>query len=301
MNTLRLHVDLDGIVWYGDDSTLATCSQLEPDEFISSGVELGQVSTIKLLGCRGNGDLIHGLSLARMFRDSLAVRVGSPAIIAREVHRNNPVVVLQHLRQAPYHLAGQWHDLDRQDFCTYSMIANLGNSHTVTEVVRRIALAHPAWHALTFINHLNADTVCRLICDIVDPRWYRHPLHPARDTKLYAHLGLSPQNIRAWLAGSAPDRNFERMQSAVLAWYNPEGCTGTDAPGDFLWRCFDDQPDSVRGLLRASQLFVSFLSSAWSTLVSPRHPEAFFDADRFFKDEATAAAFRAHMSTKKPV
>lgn len=302
MSTLRLHVDSDGIVWYGDDDTLATCSRLEPDEFVSSGIALNKVvTTIKILGCRSNGELIHNLSLARMFRDGLSIRVGSPEIVAREIFRSNPLLVLQYLQQRQYNLSGHWHELERRDFCTYSMIANLGNSQTVTEVVRRIATAHPAWPALTFINNLDVDTVCRLLCEIIDPRWYRHPLHPQRDTKLYAYLGLTPRNIRSWLAGTSPDRNFERLMPAVLSWYNPEGCTGTDAPGDFLWRCFDAQSDCVLGVLRATQLFVSYLSATWFASLSAKHPEVYFDANRFFKDDTVAAAFKVHMNTKRPV
>lgn len=303
MGTLRLHTDREGVVWYGDDSTLATCSGLDPDEFVSGGIEFGEFSDIALLGCRENGYLIHSLHLARMFRAGLSIRLGSPAIVPREAHRADPLLVLQYLRQPPYRLAGQWHDLDQKDFCTYSMIANLGNSQTVTEVVRRISLVHPAWHALTFINNLELDTVCRLLCEIVDPRWYLHPGRPDRTTKLYSYLGLSPRNIRAWLSGSEPDRHFDRMRCATLAWYNPTGCTGTTAPGDFLWRCFDSQPDAVRGILRATQCFVSYLSAAWLAAISPRHPEANMELQmaRFFADDETAAAFRNHMSRKKTV
>lgn len=290
---LNLHVDRDDCVWCSDAGAVAVNTGLSPDDFVSSGVEFSDFETVAVLGTRNNGALIHALFLARMFGRPYRVRIGSPAIVGKAAVLDDPVAVLQQLLQGQYPLAGQWHDLDRLDFCTYSMIDAIGNAHDVPETARKILLSHPAWPSLAFLNNLDLDFVCRLLCEIVDPRWYRHPFRTERDSRLYAYLGLTPKNIRAWLIGSEPDRHFDRAMTTVLAWYNPAVGVGP-SPGDYLWRVFARHADVITGVLRTTQRFVTFLSRAWLMAVSSRHPEQVFDA-RFFSEPETAAAFQSHL------
>jgi hypothetical protein len=165
---------------------------------------------------------------------------------------------------------------------------------------------HPAWPALAFVagpdELVSLPHAAELLAHVVDPRWYRHPFRPHRFTRLYAHLGLSPANMRARLGVGSPGRHHARALAAVNAWYSPAGLAAYGGlrcgrPECFLWRVYASQSRSIaRGLLRATTRFVDFVSLVW---LEAECRTAGFEPGRFFRADELAA-FEACLAGLQP-
>lgn len=306
-SVVRLHTDDNGLVWFGGEGEAAENTCMDAYDFFDCETyrdDLDTARVVRLLGTRANAPLVVKLwerkASCSVFSKK-AVVLGSPATVPAEWLKADPVAVLHHLWQpnAGATLTGHWHELTTLDYTTYAMINMVGDREMreVPEVVRRIAAYHPAWPAVTFVCSGDADAACQLLCHIVDPRWYRHPGHPGRHTRLHAHLGLTPANA-AVIAGDSddPGPHFNRATLAVRAWYNRHARRGSKAPGDFLVRTMEAQPTLARGLLRGTQQLVSLIAAVWLDAVRPPHPEAGFRAIEFFRDPAVARAFEQHVA-----
>jgi hypothetical protein len=298
VEVLRLHTDDHDYVWYGDDDQLAINTFLGAQDFFEScnlGCSLEDVKCIRFLGTQANAPLVIALQKRRAANPVLnkkqRIQLCAPSVVPTMSMRSAPEEVLQQLWQPSNSgvLAGLWHDLTNLDVCTYLMIQCMAECRggDVSDVVRGLARHHPAWVAVAYLQCFDYDAACRLITEIVDPRWYRHPFRPNRGTRLYSHLGLTPRNMAAYLGeDTAQDRHFDRAALAVAAWYNVQRPTN-----GFLWRQFRKFDDRVKGLLRCTQRFIDFLRSVWVYGVSPTHPEASFNPDMFFGDEIEARCF----------
>lgn len=292
---VRLHADDSGRVWFGDGDRVAVDSGSDAATFLSSDVArvVAGASRVRVLGTRANAGLIVALhqhkARAPGFRPK--VQIGSPALLSTEGRRHEPAAVLQQLWHPG---AGMWHDMREADFCSYAIASELPESGPVPEVVRRTAVYHPAWLALSFVRGLCVDSACRLLAEILDPRWYRHPNRPSRPGKLYAHLGLTPGNMRAYLDEGPAGRHYGRAELVLRTWSH-------SSPHCFLWRHTDLYAERARGLLRASQRLISFVREVWLYAVAPPHPEVSFDPALFFHDDADALAFVRHRAAWKPV
>jgi hypothetical protein len=300
VGVFRLHTDKDGCVWFGDDERMAVNSWAEPADFVRSG-DFPGAACVRLLGVKGNAALVVTLQSRRLTRPGQRVQLASPAVLATEGQRVNPRAVLQHLRQpAPScHVGCYWHDMTDQDYVSYALAFELADDDgrgLVPEAAQRTAAYHPAWPALRFVPDLNENCACRLLAEIVDPRWFRHPGHPGRFTRLYSHLGLTPENMAAYLGLCPPGRHAYRAGLAVRTWYNR---SNPDRTGFFNELC-GSYRDPVKGLLRGTQRLVNFVQAVWLHAVQPPHPEVGFDPYSFFKDEGLAQAFEQHRAAWKP-
>ena len=309
---LRLHTDKTGLVWYGDHEQLATNTCLDAwDFFENEGFleELDNARAVRLLGIRANAPLVVKLQERRAGNPEFAKKViwlVSPASVPGCWLKDDPASVLQHLWQPSYgaSLLGCWHEMTTADYSTYAIINTLGDKpgREVPEVTRRIAEYHPAWDAITFIRGVDRDAACKLLADVVDPRWYRHPSRPDRLSRLHVHLGLTPENMAACTGEGRSGHHFNRATNAVKVWYNLSARRDTRVPGDFLGRVLDDHgADLAKGLLRGTQRLVEFIAAVWLDAVSPHHPEAGFDPAQFFRDPAVAKAFVRHRAACKGV
>lgn len=303
IDILRLHTDNDGCIWYGDDDTQGINTYLEVNDFLNSSVlnySLDDVKCIRLLGSRLNAQLIVELQRRRASNPNLndyqRIQLCSPAIIFTESLRQSPLHILQQLWQPSYpsSISGNWHDMENIDLPSYLMINEMQDSIMVPEIVHRIAPYHPAWPAIAYLKEFDLDSACRLLMEIIDPRWYRHPMKPNRRTKLYAYLGLTPDNIYAYLGEGLPGRYYNRAVLAISVWYNV-----TSINGNFLWRHFDKQETKIKGLLYSTRLFISFLQAMWLSVFIHVHPEMLSYGSLFFKDEIEAKAFECFKATWK--
>lgn len=304
ISLLRLHTDSNGIVWAGDDVQLAINTACSAPAFFNSDVlntPWSKVRSVRLLGIRENAALICHIHQRRAAEPQLLtsqrVYLFSPVI---QADAKDPVAILQTLWQpsATSVLSNQMHLMTPQDFCTYGLILETFKAGgQVSDVIRRIIRYHPAWPALSFVRSLNIDHACALLNEIVDPRWFLHPKRPHRLTRLYAYLGLTQKNILAVIRGGDPDRNYNRALLAVRSWYDPQAVGSYTE--DFLWRTCSAGTDQIRGVLRATQRFISFVATYWLTTMNHAHPEAGFRPDLFFHADDEIAAFHKHLTTNR--
>jgi hypothetical protein len=311
ISLLRLHTAIDGTVWYGDDSQMATHSNLRPDDFIrelTANWALESIKTIKMVGVPSNAGLITILQQKRSANQALAkqqqVLLGSPAAVPGVGPPENPSAILRQLWQpeASQMLPGMWHSMHSNDYCVYAMLKEFSAANfNVSETMRRIARYHLIWPALTFVESLNPSAACQLLCAIVDPRWYQHPSHPSRLTRLYSYLGLTPRNAESFLGLCTPGHNYGLAALAMSAWYDVGHLTsGPD--GNFLARRFWRYTERWEGLLRATQRFVDFVWFTWITAMQSSHPELIgFQPRKFFGNQAEGAAFERHIRNYKEV
>ena len=309
VDILRLHTDDSGVVWYGDDSRLAVNSGLQAPDFIASGAcDLDGAGQVRLLGTRSNARLIVHLSRKPASRDN-PTRLASPSLLATAALRRDPEAVLQHLWQPGYHgvCCGMWHDLSPLDHCAYELLTCLKPDGTMLPGYLAVACRHPAWHALSFLPSLDENAACRLLCEIVDPRWYVHPHRPGRLSKLYTYLGLTPANAKAYFAAGFPGRHYYRASLAIRTWYSRRLVdlrgADRDGPRNFLWRQYvalsgKDNPGAV---LRTTRRLVRMVYEVWMAGVQPGHPDAGFLPQRFFEFHGEARAFAEHRGWSKAV
>ncbi len=309
---LRLHTDKDGLVWYGDDGQPATNTCLDAYDFFDNETyqdELDNARVIRLLGTRANSPLVVKLQERRISHPDFgkkSVMLGSPAAVPACWVKEDPSAVLHHIWQPSYgaNLSGHWHEMTNDDYSTYAMIDTIGErrAREVPEVTKRIAAYHPAWPAVTFVSGHDEDAACQLLCDVIDPRWFRHPTHPQRLSRLHAHLGLTPENMASCAGGGPSGLHFNRATTALRVWYNRAARRGCGEPGDFLYKIVDAHPgDLAKGLLRGTQRLVEFVAAVWLDAVRTRHPEAPFDMGQFFRDSRVTRAFEQHRAACKRV
>jgi hypothetical protein len=168
-------------------------------------------------------------------------------------------------------------------------------------VTKRIVAYHPAWPAFQFINSLDEDAACVLISEIVDPRWFRHPDHPSRFSRLFRYLGVTPDNM-AVIAGDRgiEGRHFNRAVLAVRTWYNRDLNRKSAAPKDFLASTVRKHP-LAKALLLGTRRMLELVCHVWVDCVRQHHPELGFDAKRFFRDAGVARVFTQHRAEFKRV
>ena len=108
----------------------------------------------------------------------------------------------------------------------------------------KILRYQPTWAAVSFVPTVNMAAACKLVCEIMDPRWYNHPRRPQRATRLFAYLGIMPANLAA-LHGIVPPGvspacyNWERAEIVLKAWTDGNSTSNAinaEEPCNFLWR-----------------------------------------------------------------
>lgn len=305
---VRLHVDHQESVWYGDPDSPAVNTGLDVPGFFESDHlhDLDDAHVIRFLGTARNAPLVVKLQERRhssaLFRHK-KIQIGSPAILPASWVQADPGAVVQYIWQLPPSatLVGHWHDMTIGDYAAYAVVVALGDRRTgpVPEMLRRIARHHPAWPALTFLAPMNEDAACRLLADVIDPRWFTHHRRVGRLNRLYAHLGLTPDNMLA-VAGCDPrGRHYDRALTAVNVWYNTP--TGPRSPSGFLFRDFAAADTAADGLLAGTRRMVRFVATYWLWAVGPQQTPADDAVRPVIGDGAAADAFVKHLRTANRV
>lgn len=296
LRLVRLHV-AGGCVWYGHDGLPERNSLRSVEEFLGGtvGVATGRAAAVRLLGVPGNAELIVRLYRTRALRHESCVQrieLGAPTLLARAVDRDCPHKALLALWQSePSALAcGGFHDMAAVDLPSYALVASLrGPGPGGLDRAVRVLPGHPAWPALSFLPHLSRPTAVRLLAEIVDPRWYRHPFRPHRVSRLLGYLGVSPDNMRAYTGVGVPGRHYGRAALVLDTWFDINRLGNSRQDAAFLDRVFLTAADPAAGLLRASRRFVRFLYEVWLAGLSGRGGECGFLAGEFFTARECAA------------
>jgi hypothetical protein len=297
MTSLRLHV-AGGRVWVGRDGRVGGDGGLSVRDFLApTSPAADDASVVRLLGVRGNAALVCRLHERRTVRHlGQRIELASPALLPTARQREVPAAVLHCLLQPHQHqlACGGIHDMTAYDFPSYFMMAAVDDPDGTGESATRAMSYHPAWPALSFLPHLDVLAAVDLLCDVVDPRWFRNPFRPHRINKLLNFLGVTPANMRAVTAGAKSGRNLARAERLVRTWFGGDLYRRQQAPNNFLYRVFTACADPASGLLRACRRFVRFVYEVWMSFVSAKVQECGFMPRRFFKDAAESAAFEEH-------
>lgn len=315
VNVLRMHADSDGHVWFGDDTCRGVNSGQTVAEFFDGDyVDLNAVRYIHVIGCAANAAIITRLAKFRSChpetRKFQHIRLVSPAICTA-AELESPDSVLQRLWQPSSLdlLHGRWHEMGEKEFVTYALAEGLRKDPTLKGTAGFAFRHHPARLAYLFIPHLDATACAHLITTIMDPRWFIHPKRPHRLSKLYAYLGLVPENAALILGEGEPGRHHDRARLSIKSWYNHESLYavrnfGLNDPPFFLWRIMQAHAkkhcNGPAAVLAATRRCVAFIHAVWlNALVATPHPEVAFRPAAFFKDEREVHAYEAHAAKIK--
>lgn len=295
--SLKLHVDGDGIVWYANGIGPATCSGLSPTAFLVHPSAHAQ--HVRFLGTPANAQLLLAYFALRIKNGAGKVEVCSPLVCGTRRVLATPELALLAMRTcdlAPSN--GGWHEFDRNDYPSYALASMaLKKTDTADDTLRMLKI-HPAWPALSFIPHLDPFVCARLLALTLDPRWYVDPAWPNRNAKFNAFLGLNKRNQEFLTFETTEEAPFgvDRCQLVLDCWQNRDvGGNDLKDPRYFLYRIWAYRKATVRALLRVSQVFLAYLRYNWLAAIY-MGTNVLFVPEQFFKLKDEVHAYRAHMA-----
>jgi hypothetical protein len=271
---IRLHTDQDGRIWVQDRGEEPRAMGTDPDWLVTQWW-LQEAVTIRLLAGLYNADLIAALHGSRCVnKKPRRVLLGNPNLLPLEQKRLTTIFSRMDGWDMPPSLGG-WRELTDTDYVTYALAGVLQKSHgKLNNLAERLLRSHPAWPAVSFLSTTKLEAVCQLICEILDPRWHVDPTKPDARKRIHSRLGLGHSGLTniGYVLGveTQPDRGIENARLVLEAW------TGGDLrppevidASAFLWRIAMKEPSGAKGLLRASQVFLTFLHDVWLDNLTP--------------------------------
>ena len=301
-NTIKLHTDSNGHVWYSRGIGAPKNSLQIVDSFLLSPVANGMGLLFRLLGVPQNAELICALYLRHYKGEVRAVELAGPNILDCRDEINNPSGVILRMRGANVSSAcGGWHQLTLHDYPTYAMLARMLRTNFVfDDTAATYFNLHPAHKALSFIPTLSQEAAAKLLIHIIDPRWYIDRRRPERIKKLELFSGLTPAvQTRVSNKTCILKKAREFRCASVLDTWKTQPYEAVDAkdPANFLYRVWHAAGGGCHGDLRASQAFLRYLNDNWLAGLERRTGlrDGLFAPDLFFKTPVEAAAYTEHM------
>lgn len=296
---LKVHTAPDGVVWYSDGTRSPRSSNLPSSGFVT-GPLFASPRSVRVLGAANNLDLV--VDLYQQLGQSVArFEVASPLLCGTRRELHDPCVALFRMRQCllPPALGG-WHTMTVGDYVTYALAKRLReNPGELDHVGMALLCRHPAWPSLRFVRDLHPYFAAHVIATIRDPRWYVSSDTPYRTNKLRRFMGLDVV-VQQQISSQATlviDEQARRNFYVLAAWQHKEPPTTAELqiPGHFLWRVWQAAGRGVRGDLRASQMFLSFLNYTWLQGLNRQQPDI-FDPTRIFKNDDELTAYKEHLA-----
>lgn len=273
---MYLTTDASGRVWFaGGNTRPEDCGVAAPyfvPNFFSTDRDVSR-TRFRVIGSHENVALIN--ALLQSDRRPI-VELGTPMVCPASHDRKKPELLLYRMAGLEFPpSAGGWHLADYMDRLVYATAAD-----PTTADIRR----HPAYVACTFARNCDRVSLQRLMCLILDPRWYVDPNHPDRSQRLFSFLGLDPRTM-AGAIGLGPKRRYSPRAALVLdSWGYRKPPAEPYHGRDFLWKAGAPHR-GIKKYLRMSQRFVTLLRSVWLDAVS--HQEVFVP-EYFFRDSEAA-------------
>jgi len=316
MNEVFLVADAQGVVWTMDSKEKVESTKTDVLTFIDSASKyITRASKLRLLGLPQNSQLIAEL-YQTLGASTDKLEIGTP-LYCRTLPATSPSDILEtmspkdsrpsNLKGLPACLGG-WHRANHHDYSTCRLAQAV-----LYDTWSRAGLleSHPAFPAISFISGYSRVDAENLLVTIGDPRWYVDLSRPGRTAKLRSYLGLRTPVISA-LWQQDPE-GLERFGAMIYrTWHLLDAWTGAmreaprlpalDLPGNFVWRRFCEFEDPIRGSLRASAFFLTFLHEVWLDTMSSQElfvPEYFFtragnDVAAVDQNGTTAKAYVEH-------
>jgi hypothetical protein len=301
-NTIKLHTDSGGHVWYSRGISAPKNSEQIVDSFLLSAPVTGIGLVFRLLGVPQNAELICALYLRHYKGEVQSIELAGPNILDRREEMADPAVTILRMRSAVVAAAcGGWHRLTLHDYPTYAMLARMLRTNFVyDDTTETYFNLHPAHKALTFIPTLSAESAAKMLVNVIDPRWYIDRRKPERIKKLELFSGLTPaiQN-RVSNKSCLLHKPRELRCSMVLDTWKTKSPDEVDDknPANFLYAIWKANGGGAKGDLRASQAFLRYLAYNWLAGLEKRSgvKDGLFAPELFFKTGAQCVAYKEHM------
>jgi hypothetical protein len=301
-NSIKLHTDHDGHVWYSVGIGTTQNSGQIADTFLRSKIVNGQSMHIRLLGVPQNAELFIAFYLRRRQNEVASLEIAGPNVCENLAELADPETVVYRMRTTQLTSAcGGWHTATDADYWTYALIGRLERSGGHLDQLSTAYLrTHPAYRALSLLPTLSPPHVAQVIKTIVDPRWYVDRRAPERQGKLELYLGLTPRIQRRVSDSSALLIKSRELRCATVleAWKTQHpGAVDLTDPRNFLYRIYKASGAGVRGDLRGSQAFIRYLRYNWLDAADMRKgaKDGLFAPELFFKTPAERATYELHM------
>lgn len=298
--TLKLYIDMDGIVWTLRGNQLPFSTDKNLLQFLLSFDMLSN-RHIRIIGNANNAQLLLALYLKHIQIPNSYIEICSPLICASRKERLNPVNALYAMRNCDSAASlGGWHKMVANDYFNYALISHLQKVNTVDDHAISLLKSHTVWPTLSFIPHLNLTACCKLIATIVDPRWFIDVDNPSRGAKLKKYLGLDKSNIISLSENRFSSAYNDKCVLVYNSWNGNKSLKDIDNPSNFLWRIFkhvSSKHGPIIGALRASQTFIDFIRLTWLALLpnTQKQKETLFIPRYFFKNNDEISVFREHL------
>ncbi len=296
----RVQLAVDGRVWYAHGHD--TPQMVTPDRDLVCELTAKPVFHVRALGTALNAPLIVALHrVCQSDPSRFQLEVASPAVCENQRELCDPQIALYRMRQCqlPASLGG-WHKFGPLDYVPYAIAANDRQDWPAQKLVE----THPAYRDLTFIRTLDQGCLAALLATILDPRWFVDVKNPYRLSRLKQYLGLRPRYMHKVLSGNL-DCEWSRRCALTLTAWGGQGKVPTNAdyerPGNFLWRRFRASDGGVKGSLRATQAFITYLIRTWQGRLfanASQHLQMFTPQELLQGSEV--AAYKAHIATTDP-
>lgn len=218
---------------------------------------------------------------------------------------------------------GGWRTMTRFDYATYAL-AQICDACVWRGKLRKAGplrpwlVRHPAFPAFQFSSTYRWSTACRVIADLLDPRWHLDLKKPDAGKRIGSYMGVGHKGL-SHLQGWADDKwpwdeapaTAKRAMLLMMAWAGAGNLDKyvicSDNARDFFWNVMGART-SPR-FLSATRCFLRFVSQVWLDGLTPprlfvagrtmlacqQYSPQLFVADHFFPP-AAAKAFRRRQS-----
>lgn len=296
MSLYRLHVALDGSVWYAVDDHLPVSSGIKPSEFHQYN-PLQKDDSVIMLGTRSNAKLLVDLYTMKCNKVFSSLKVCSPLACRGEKRRQDPRIILMDILQLRGYAGslGGWHECDKSDALHY-LIASMKDFSVMPSFIDK----HPAYKSLMFLPNLNMNKCVQLLSTIIDPRWYVDLDNPESHSQIQAYLGLIPK-IQQYVSS---DNEIKHPSSDLCKLVM--NCWKTiipneqelDKPNNFLWRIWYTQNKDTMADLHVSHTFITYLRETWLNEIyisrGGLSKDGLFIPKYFFKTKDEVEAYEHH-------
>lgn len=219
-------------------------------------------------------------------------------------------------RELKRYFDGFWHTATAGDLAVYGLMDEMQKVDPDPEKLQALLRRHPSFLVWEFMRQIPLQTTCRLLADIGDVRWFRHPEQPERVSRLGMFCGVYPKYAeKYWMRilfsprKDLPGR-LQRAYDLVAIWSSLAFCPFApleelvdfysmgDEDEDVAW-FFTNlvllQTNLGAGIRKSCRKFLELLMLSWTDglyLLNGRRPPQMIDPQEFFcvKEEKNFAA-----------
>ena len=310
MESLKLTVDLKGIVWELRGSNMPHSTKMDVITFLND-YRLQHDESIRMVGTASNAPLLVELYQRRVTKTAFSsLEVCSPLCCTDPEDRVDPEVMLFSMRKfrRPPSLGG-WHEFDLKDFPSYYLSCYFADRAAAMELKpttnkwpanypHELVYHHPAWAYLSFVEGLKIEAAAELIANLLDPRWYVDSSPNGCDgDRMEQYLGLYPG-----ITKGSDSKRQRRYQIVLNCWKNSDYSPAKmDGPNGFIWRTWAAKGGGEKGDIAAGKHLVNYLRLTWTmALCSGPQSQHLFVPKYFFDQVDEIEAFQHHVTKVHP-